>query len=165
MWMSQVFKSNNKAHASHHFYYLCSDLCQPIVCKALTRWTAPVTTQPMKHLWREQFRAAIWSHLKDQNRDLNQAIMCEPLRYTDSSNGFCSMCRAEARLAIVHSCFPVQLTCRVGRSPRIWLPTLCEYSHRHTETTSDYDLAPIIVGFESVMEKHAQIHGFVNCVN
>lgn len=48
---------------------------------------------------------------------------------------------AEAQLAIVHFCFPIQLTCREERSPRIRLPTLKNVlTDTHTyEATSDFN--------------------------
>lgn len=101
MWISQVFK----------WWRPCVLSCQTalswehVYCQALTKWTAPVINQPIK---------------PPQGEHLHKH---KPIWCTDGSTGFWKCSEAEARLAIVLVCFPVQLTCTEGRSPRIWLPT------------------------------------------
>lgn len=62
--------SNDEAHVSYHSKQLWADLCQYIHCQALTSWTAPLITRPIKQPWGEWLHTANWSRLKDQNRVL-----------------------------------------------------------------------------------------------
>lgn len=135
--------SNDEAHLSHHSEQLWADLCQHIHCQALSRWTAPVIAWPIKRPRGEWLHAAIWSRLKDQNRDLRACVN----RYDVlTAAGVSQRQRPGSQLlAIV---FPSSWHVERGALCGYGCPRRRTFSQTHTgssESTSDFNLAPIIV--------------------
>lgn len=153
MWISRVSKWWSPYVPSFRTA-LSWPVCQRIHCQTLTRWTAPVIARANQTATRW---TAARCHLKLFKRaEQAPASVCEPVWCADSSRGFWKFSEAEAPLAIVHVCFPVQLTCGEGSSLRIRLPTPPNVlTNTHTgscEATSDFNLATITVVWKCYKE-------------